>query len=123
MKHVALGLALAAPPVTIAAAAAQGGGAARPAAFARCAGCHSISRGGPSGVGPNLFGVAGRRAGVAPGFAYSPALRQSGVTWSRPALDRYLANPDTVARGGRMPRVNLTGAERQAVINYLVALR
>ena len=52
------------------------------AAFAACAACHSVQPGGASGIGPNLHGVVGRAAGTAPGFAYSDAMKTSGITWS-----------------------------------------
>ena len=34
--------------------------------FARCAICHTVQKGGPNGLGPNLFGVAGRKAASLP---------------------------------------------------------
>ncbi|HEU0218995.1 MAG TPA: hypothetical protein VFQ90_20230, partial [Stellaceae bacterium] len=37
----------------------------------RCKICHSVDKGGPNRVGPNLFGIFGRKAGSAPGFKYS----------------------------------------------------
>ena len=32
------------------------------AVFARCAICHNVEKDGGNGVGPNLFGIAGRKA-------------------------------------------------------------
>src|SRR4051794_22299913 len=41
------------------------------AAFVRqCAICHTIDKGGENRVGPNIFGVVGRRAGAVPDFKY-----------------------------------------------------
>ncbi len=39
--------------------------------FLQCRACHSLEAAGPNKVGPNLHGVMGRKAGLAPGFAYS----------------------------------------------------
>src|SRR3569832_446221 len=48
---------------------------------AHCAACHSRT-GVAKGYAPYLVGVVGRRAGTAPGFAYSLALLFSGFVWS-----------------------------------------
>src|SRR5687768_4858731 len=39
------------------------------ASFAKCAACHSISGGGASGVGPNLWAAVGKAHGHVAGFA------------------------------------------------------
>src|SRR3954467_11230325 len=44
------------------------------AAFVRqCAICHTIDKGGENRLGPNLFGIVGRRAGTMQGFRYTNA--------------------------------------------------
>ena len=52
------------------------------AAFASCAGCHSLTKG-KNGIGPSLYGVVGAKKAAAPGYAYSR--RAEG---SRRDLDR-----------------------------------
>jgi cytochrome c len=52
-------------------AMAQGDPVAGKSLFARCAACHSVKPG-ENRMGPSLHGVVGRKAGVEPGFAYSP---------------------------------------------------
>ena len=88
------------------AAAAQPGQAstapARPAAFAQCAGCHSTEPG-KNLFGPSLAGVSKRRAGSLPGYAYSPALKRSGITWNSQTLDRWLISPSKSVPGTKMP--------------------
>lgn len=59
----------------------------QPASFAMCAACHTTTANGAHGMGPNLRGVAGRRAASKPGFNYSAAMRRSNVTWNRADLD------------------------------------
>lgn len=87
-----------------------------------CQACHSLERGGGHSVGPNLYGIFGRRAASADGFDnYSQALRQSGIVWSAAELDRWLEDPDGFLPGTTM---GFTGyqspADRQALIEYLL---
>lgn len=65
----------------------------------RCIACHSIDS---HRVGPALGGVFGRRAGSAPGYQYSPAVKDSGVVWTAHTLDRWLNNPEALIPGQRM---------------------
>jgi cytochrome c len=67
----------------------------------RCAGCPTIARGEPNGVGPNLAGVVGRKAASLT-FGYSPALKKVNLVWSKPNLDRFLTAPQQMAPGTRM---------------------
>lgn len=95
---------------------------ARPAAFAQCAACHSTERG-KTLFGPSLAGVAGRRAGSLPGYAYSQALKSSGLTWNAATLDRWLASPQRTVPGTRMPFSGISDINtRKAVVEYLMAL-
>lgn len=74
-------------------------------------------------MGPNLFGVVGRKAGSAPGFRYSRALQGVGLTWSRSELDAYLANPSRKVPGNAMPDTPVSApADRAAIISYLASL-
>ena len=97
--------------------------AARPPAFARCASCHSDAKGGGADVGPNLYGVAGSKAGSRAGYSYSAALRKSGVTWNKATLNRWLDNSQSVAPGTVMPNQTLKPADRDAIVTYLLTLR
>jgi len=95
-----------------------GGGGGDP--FRRCATCHTIAAGGRNAVGPNLHDVFGRKAGTAPGFSYSPAMRASGLTWDEATLDRFLTNPQTTVPGTRMAFAGIADpAQRREVIAYL----
>lgn len=84
----------------------------------RCAACHSLDA---NRVGPAHRGVYGRRAGAAPGYAYSKALTSSGVVWSEETLDRWLQDPEAFIPGQRM-NYRLSDAQlRKDVIAYLRA--
>ena len=83
---------------------------------ARCSACHSLDY---NGVGPAHRGVFGRQPAQAPGYAYSDALKAVRAVWNDETLDRWLANPESVAPGQRMG-VNVPDAkDRSDLIAYL----
>jgi len=86
----------------------------------RCSGCHVI---GGVGEGPSLAGAVGRKAGAAPGFAYTAALKGSGLTWTPANLDRWLAGPQKLVPGTAMTAVVPDAAERRELIAYLATLK
>jgi len=83
---------------------------------ARCGACHSLDA---NRIGPAHRGVYGRRAGVAPGFAYSPALKASGLTWTAANLDLWLTAPTKLVKGTSMGFRLGSPQERADVIAYL----
>ena len=102
-------------------AAAPPGNAANGAEiFKKCASCHSVDTTGKNGLGPNLRGIAGRKAGMVAGFNYSPALKASGLVWNDKNLARFLAAPRQAVPGTKMIFVGLPKPQDQAdVIAYL----
>lgn len=75
-------------------------------------------------MGPTLWGIVGRRAGAQGGFAYSSAMRESNIVWSREELDAFLANPAAKVPGTYMPFAGLPNpADRAAIIEYLDRMR
>ncbi|MEZ5737499.1 MAG: c-type cytochrome [Novosphingobium sp.] len=94
----------------------------QPAAFAVCAGCHSVEPG-KSSFGPNLRSVIGRKAGSLPGYAYSKALKASGIVWDAQTLDKWLTSPKKTVPGTKMPFPGYDDpVKRQQVIDYLMSL-
>jgi cytochrome c len=88
-----------------------------------CTVCHSAEPG-QSKIGPPLFGVVGRKAGTAPNYVYSGAMKNSGLTWTPSQLEIYLANPMVVVPNTKMLFVGLkNAADRKALIDYLGALK
>jgi cytochrome c len=91
------------------------------AKFALCASCHTITPGGPNMTGPNLHGVVGRKAGTAPGYNYSDALKAAGFTWDGAHLDTWVTNPRADVAGTKMSFVGLKDPkDRTDVIAYLM---
>lgn len=84
----------------------------------RCASCHTVTPGGRAVLGPSLSGVTGRKAAATP-FNYSPALKASGLTWTRANLDRFLAAPTRTVPGTRMVIAVTDAGQRAALLNYL----
>lgn len=78
---------------------------------ARCAACHALAQ---DRTGPRHCGVLGRRAGSVPGFAYSPAMKRSGLTWDARTLDRFLADPMRVVLGTTMAYAGVDDARERA---------
>lgn len=86
----------------------------------RCAACHTVDA---NDAGPLHRGVLGRRAGTVPGFEYSPALRASGLVWTRQTLDAWLRDPEALVPGQAMDEQVADPKARQDLIAYLATLR
>lgn len=89
-----------------------------------CARCHNEKAAGTSTYGPSLTGVVGRKAGQIAGYAYSDALKASGLVWDEPTLRNWMAANDSMVPGTRMRHVGVENPKDQdAIIAYLKALK
>ena len=116
---ISVALVLAHAPSDLAADAAHG-----KVIFSRCAACHTADKGGANGLGPNLYGILGRKAGSKKDFSYSAAMKNSGIVWTNQKLDSYVAHPADVVPGNRMAFAGLPDPKQRAdLIAYLDALK
>ncbi|NMM87155.1 cytochrome c family protein [Rhodococcus sp. SRB_17] len=85
--------------------------------YARCLACHALAY---DRVGPHHCGLLGRRAGSVPGFAYSDAMKKSGLVWDEKTLDLFLRKPLALVPGSSMAYDGVPDAsERSDLIAYL----
>lgn len=91
--------------------------------FNRCKACHTFDESGKSRMGPNLYGVVGRKAATYPGYNYSPAMKKAGadgMVWTSAELDIYLVNPQKLVPHTKMSFPGIKNdQERADVIAYL----
>ena len=89
------------------------------ALYQGCTACHSID---DNDLGPRHRGVVGRRAGSVDDYAYSKALKNSGLTWDEGTLDRWLTNPSALVPGTKMFFKIDDAQARADIIAYLKEL-
>ena len=95
-----------------------------PPAFAICGVCHKVDKGAPNGIGPNLFGIGGTKAGAVPGFAFSPAMAKGAIVWNRSNLVKFVMEPQKTVPGTRMPFAGLKDqGKAEAIADYILSLK
>jgi cytochrome c len=119
---VARSIVMAAVLVAVAAAPAMAqDAAAGEKDFVVCRACHQIGPNAKNAVGPELNGVVGRKAGSVPGYEYSEANKNSGITWTAEELTSYLANPQKVVPHTKMVFPGFHGATADQKIKDVIA--
>ena len=92
--------------------------------FGRCAVCHTTTKGGSNGLGPNLFGIVGRKAASAPNFMYSGPMKASGITWTPDKLKAWISGPARLVPGTRMAFGGISNPQQVGdVVAYLATLK
>jgi cytochrome c len=120
MRQLTMALAAALALAPLGVAQAQDAAAGQ-RVFNTCRACHTINEGGRAGVGPNLWGIVGRRAATFEGFRYSANMRtlgEGGLVWDEANLRRYITNPKDVAPQGSM---SYPGLRNEQQLNDLIA--
>lgn len=114
--------AVAATPIAVLLASADA--TAGEAVFKKCASCHSIEKGGPNKVGPDLWGVVERPIASHEGFSYSAAMTEfskgGSELWTWEHLNEFLTAPKKHIPGTAMGFAGLKkDDERANLILYL----
>jgi cytochrome c len=119
LSHTVLLLLAAALAAAAGTARADGDAARGEKKFEECQACHSLDRNAES-VGPSLYGVFERKAGTAPGFRFSPAMKRSGIAWTPQTVATFIADPQAAVPANRMPYAGMTDAAGRAdLVAYL----
>jgi cytochrome c len=88
--------------------------------FNKCTACHTVDKGAPNQLGPNLWGVMGEAIGKGHGYAFSPALAEKGGTWTWTTMSDWLKNPKGFAPGTKMTFAGISNSQDRAnVIAFL----
>lgn len=123
MKGLALYIILAAAVFSKAGAAEAQDSAAGKAPFGKCQACHAVGMGAKNKLGPELNGLAGRKAGAVGGYQYTPALKNSGFAWDQASFAAFMQNPKTKVPGNKMAFAGMKDqAEIASLWTYLTRL-
>ena len=86
--------------------------------FTQCRACHQIGESAKNAVGPVLNGLFGRHSGSVEGYNYSPANKNSGITWDEATFKEYIKDPKAKIPGTKMA---FAGIKNETEINNLWA--
>jgi cytochrome c len=85
-----------------------------------CMTCHTLEKGGPNKIGPNLWGVVDRPRASHPGFDYSAAMKAKGGKWTFDELDKFLTHPQGYIPGTKMTFAGFENPDQRGdLIAYL----
>ena len=88
--------------------------------FAQCRACHQVGEAAKNGIGPHLNDMFGRQAGSIEGYAYSPALKNSGLIWDEATFTDYTRDAKAKVPGTKMVYAGLKDEQRMKdLIAYL----
>ncbi len=88
--------------------------------FTQCRACHQVGENAKNAVGPVLNGLFGRQSGSVEGYNYSPANKNSGLTWDKATFRDYIKDPRAKIPGTKMIYAGLKDEQRVTdLIAYL----
>lgn len=89
----------------------------------QCAACHNFVEGQGAKIGPDLYGVVGRKIASASGFKFSSALKGVNGEWTFDELNKWLTNPRAMVPGTAMTYAGMQNEKQRAdLIAYLNSL-
>ncbi len=89
----------------------------------KCAACHNFEEGAGAKIGPDLYGVVGRKVASAAGFAYSSGLKAKGGTWTFEELAHFINDPKGYVAGTAMSFAGIKKPDQRAdLLVYLNTL-
>jgi cytochrome c len=89
----------------------------------QCQVCHNLQEGQGPKIGPDLYGVVGRKVASKENFHYTEALKAKGGTWTFDALNKWLDDPRADVPGTAMTFAGIKNEKQRAdVIAYLNTL-
>ena len=88
--------------------------------FGVCRACHQVGETAKNNVGPQLNGLFGRKSGTIPGYNYTAANKDSGLTWDEATFRDYIKDPKAKIPGTKMIYAGLKDEQRtNDLIAYL----
>jgi len=70
--------------------------------FKKCATCHTAGKGEAAKVGPNLYGIVGKKRAGFQGFSYSDAMKTKGGSWDTESINIFVTKPKDFIPGTKM---------------------
>ena len=80
--------------------------------FGVCKACHQVGETAKNNVGPQLNGIIGRKSGTVPGYNYTAANKDSGITWDEATFREYIKDPKAKIPGTKMIYAGLKDEQR-----------
>ena len=89
--------------------------------FRACVACHALTPDSGNRAGPTLHGVFGRRIATAPGYNFSPPLKNLDIVWTAETIARlFELGPSRYTPGTKMPEQIITDPrDREALVRFL----
>lgn len=90
----------------------------------QCEACHTLTKGGPNRVGPNLWNIVGSPRGKdRGGYAFSTAMKNKGGNWTVDEIFKFIKDPRAYIPGTAMTFAGLSSPQQRAdVIAFLDTL-
>jgi len=90
----------------------------------KCKACHSLKENGKNRLGPTLFNILDRKAGIVKGYKYSKAMQESGIIWDEATFNDFVTKPKKVLKGTKMSFPGVKKATQRAdLLAYFQTLR